>query len=929
MSRPELEALWREAGLRAENDPFTNRYLLFALEVNRQIERGAVALPDLEAAVQALSTDGALARAERLGAYLALDGGPAPAARLDRLFGRLAERGFEAYAKALSTPTVGLVTTGHPTFALSESLSLALVELATGVDAAGEALTAEARKARERLIAQTPHGPPESLTIDVEHAWSLRALGNAADALDLARRAALKVARARWPDRWSELDPALMTLATWVGFDQDGRSDIGWQVSFSKRLDLKRVALARYLDLARPLGLDAITAPLERAAAIVARQTRTLAAVGEDVAALAAFARELTGDDADSLVNAEPLLTAIESALAEADDDAARETLLVLRASLRTQGVCLAHIHVRLNSAQLHNAVRREAKLQTSPSDPSNRRTYIQTADALIEKCRPAKIGFQSLLLETASARRLFMTIALMARHIDGGAPVRFLIAETESGFTLLAAQYLARLFGVEALVELSPLFETAEGLDRGEVVIEEALRSRNFRKYLEAQGRLALEFGFSDSGRFIGQMAATFRIERLRLRLAELVEREKLTQLQVVLFNTHGESIGRGGHPDSLADRFAYAAPAYDRAQFARRGIHVREEDSFQGGEGYLPLFTPAAALATITGLMEFGIAPPDEGRDPIYDTPDFAAEFFATVQQAFTRLAGEPNYAALLSLFGTRLLPKSGSRPDQRQSSETGAVRTFAHVSELRAIPNNAILQGLGNLANTTFGLARAAAKDPDRYADMRAKSPRFERALRMVDAAAAFSDLQATRAYAATVNPSLWLDQMLAGSGDAVLLRRLSKLSEDIAITARMSGVLRHMRAEPALPPGPASERRTRIRLLHAIRIALIQRVAFLAARIPAFTPRDGFRLEDAQMQLMQLDIPRAVKSLSEVFPDSQDQAVVSADFGEEITYEPPEGHGYRVEHAELFRPLIALHALLLRTTTALNHECGACG
>ena len=72
----------------------------------------------------------------------------------------------------------------------------------------------------------------------------------------------------------------------------------------------------------------------------------------------------------------------------------------------------------------------------------------------------------------------------------------------------------------MEELVELSPLFETEDGLERGEVVIEEALRSPEFRAYLKKQGRLALEFGFSDSGRFIGQMAATFQIERLRLRL-------------------------------------------------------------------------------------------------------------------------------------------------------------------------------------------------------------------------------------------------------------------------------------------------------------------------------------------------------------------------------------------------------------------------
>ena len=55
------------------------------------------------------------------------------------------------------------------------------------------------------------------------------------------------------------------------------------------------------------------------------------------------------------------------------------------------------------------------------------------------------------------------MTIAQIIKHVDGSVPVRFLIAETETGYTLLAALWLARLFGIERHIEISPLFETAE----------------------------------------------------------------------------------------------------------------------------------------------------------------------------------------------------------------------------------------------------------------------------------------------------------------------------------------------------------------------------------------------------------------------------------------------------------------------------------
>ena len=234
-----------------------------------------------------------------------------------------------------------------------------------------------------------------------------------------------------------------------------------------------------------------------------------------------------------ALVETAPVVALIEAALGAAPDDAAREALLVLRASLKTHGLGLAHIHVRLNSSQLHNAARRLVGLETEPNDPANRRSYFNTINDLLGRVQPLAISFGSLMEERASAKRLMMAVAQIVKFIDSETPIRFLIAETETGFTLLAALYYARLFGVEDRVEISPLFETEEAFERGERVIEEALKSPHYRTYLERQGRMAVQFGFSDSGRFIGQMAATFRIERLRLRLAQLLERHGLGNLK------------------------------------------------------------------------------------------------------------------------------------------------------------------------------------------------------------------------------------------------------------------------------------------------------------------------------------------------------------------------------------------------------------
>ena len=113
--------------------------------------------------------------------------------------------------------------------------------------------------------------------------------------------------------------------------------------------------------------------------------------------------------------------------------------------------------------------------------------------------------------------------------------------------------------------------------------------------------------------------------------------------------------------------------------------------------------------------------------------------------MQQAFASLVDDPDYAALVGLYGAPLLPRTGSRPNLRQDESGSAPPVMAHVSELRAIPNNAILQGMGYLANVLFGVGRATAKEAELFAEMMATSPRFRRAMRLVHAALQASDIQ----------------------------------------------------------------------------------------------------------------------------------------------------------------------------------------
>ena len=274
-------------------------------------------------------------------------------------------------------------------------------------------------------------------------------------------------------------------------------------------------------------------------------------------------------------------------------------------------------------------------------------------------------------------------------------------------------------MFGVEDRIEISPLFETEEAFERGERVIEEALKSPHYRAYLERQGRLAVQFGFSDSGRFIGQMAATFRIERLRLRLAQLLERHGLSKLEAILFNTHGESIGRGGHPSDLR-----RSPALCGAAEQPRGVRAARSAG-QGGDK----FSGRRRLSAV----------PDAGRGAREHAADSGFRFRrerrdrqrsdlrgAGLQRGILRdgAAGVHRPGRRSGLRGVagpvRREPALSDRvaAGRARGEEWGRPSRIEHPSQLRAIPNNAILQQLGFMAITLHGIGRAVSKDPELF-------------------------------------------------------------------------------------------------------------------------------------------------------------------------------------------------------------------
>ena len=96
----------------------------------------------------------------------------------------------------------------------------------------------------------TPKAPAleatAGITLDDEHDRAMVALGHARDAVGLLNRGILETARNNDPAGWKDMRLATLNMASWVGYDLDGRDDTHWTDSFLFRLCEKAAAMGAY-----------------------------------------------------------------------------------------------------------------------------------------------------------------------------------------------------------------------------------------------------------------------------------------------------------------------------------------------------------------------------------------------------------------------------------------------------------------------------------------------------------------------------------------------------------------------------------------------------------------------------------------------------------------------------------------------------------
>lgn len=913
-----------ELHTRTRETPLFNPVFQLGLDISRELEAARISLTDIEVIVAELECESMQSRSIRLRRLLE------PTAiekNRDAIRDQLDDNEFHAFSERWEQPQLHAVFTAHPTFLLSANQSAAVADAAGGEGEIG-------------VNACIAAGDSHDVTLSYEHAQALKAIANGQSARDIIVKQVFEYAANKWPSKWHELSPLPFRFASWVGYDMDGRTDIKWFDSIGFRLAEKAARIEQYTKELE--AIDGNHPVLEILRPALNYATDRAADFGKDLTdpdALSDAANRLTAEHPHKLLSLNPIIDLLESDLHLVSTEKAIQ-IKTLSASMRADGLGMGWIHFRVNSSQLHNAIRRRIDPENT-LDLSSKGAMVALREKL-NRVKPLRSNFAALAIESSTAIRQFLAMSQILAHIDSDAPIRMLIAECEQPSTILAALYFAKLFGVEEKVDISPLFETESALEHGGRFVDALCREKIYQDYVKKRGRLAIQTGFSDAGRFVGQLSASLAIERLQGRLSEAMVKNDLTEVAALIFNTHGESMGRGAHPDSFTDRLTWPLSPWAKRRFARAGIKLEPEVSFQGGDGYMFFATPELALATLTRITEIQPAKTDieAPADPFYRRTDLSLDFYRAIRSHQREHLESQTYSRALTAFGLGLLNTTGSRVSRRQS-DIRADRDMS-LRQIRAIPHNAILQQLGYPVNVIAGIGSAADGAYEEIAGLIMKSERGRQLIRLARSSNALASIKTVAAHGELFNSAYWASRPYRGT-EVHLSDSCEAIAEYLTKDDR-AGVFRRLasrlrvdalklhRLFALLPDEKPLEDRENIRrtigAAQALRLALLQHMFLKAVSVPLFSRANDISREDVLEMVFSLRVDDALIQMRRAFPTHFPQIT---DFKIEAPSDYPDStdESYANIARDYIDPIERAYKLCLRLSTAIANEFGAHG
>ena len=826
--------------------------------------------------------------------------------------------------------------TAHPTFSLSRDVRNCLGKIASSED---NKYTSSVEK-----LKNFPYLPKRAPTLKEEHEDTQVTLERIQAELDSINSSIVSISEKLFPDDWKSITPHLINAYSWVGYDIDGRTDISWGDALRLRLQEKRDQLFRYkisisnINNKYGKSLDKNTHLIEllkKMSDAHESAERDLTLFEKDITNpenLVDAANNLTRVSTRRFLNLKNPIKIINKIIENNELFELNKELICLRSKMVAFGLGTARIHFRLNNQHVVSALKSTFGITDHTSD---KRTLLLRASKLTKNVKVQSVNFASLALEKSTAHEKMILTAQIHKYIDDETPIRLLIAECEDSLTPMGMLYLAKRYGIEKHLDISPLFETADALNNGGRIIGKMLSNEVYRDYITDRGVFAIQTGFSDAGRFMGQIPATLAIERLHSHFASQMEKFGIKDVTAVIFNTHGESSGRGGHSGSIIDRVNYVMSPWAMRQFEKRALPICHETSFQGGDGFMWFQTKDLAKATINSLLKARYTNKKDADDDIfYKDTDFSWDVFRTISSQQESLYNDPNYIKLLSGFGQNLLIPTGSRASKRSKSDTGMF----DPRQLRAIPHNAILQQFGIPANIFYGIGKAVSIDIEKFSNHYKNSARAHSIFSLAFSSLERSNMSILSAYGRLFDPGFWVSRGLSNNEP-----RLEKKSLTVASTLKslpwrsqimdLANQLR-MDSYNAIKFFVSEMKENNehniedLEILHALRLSVIMKMMIIATELPAAGEESSSPINVLQ-KLQTFQIDSVIRNLKDRYPEKR-SALEWTEQLQEKTNEPvaPSG-GFPHITESIIKPLERAGDLVRQITVAITHHYDAYG
>ena len=518
---------------------------------------------------------------------------------------------------------------------------------------------------------------------------------------------------------------AVLHFGSWVGGDMDGNPNVGAATLRAALSRQRELVLERYrreaVELARRLSQSGARtgvsdAVRERIATYSARFPKTLAAIParyHDMPYRVLFsliaARLGAGDYANAAELESDLGAVIASLRAHRGTHAGLFGVERLLRRVETFGFHLATIDVRQH-AHVHRAV-----LGTLLDD--SKWSTRTAAERLARLRRALDEGEQPSAAPDDQATRtleVFAAIGAARARFGQNAVGPYIISMAQGPDDVLAVLLLARWGGEGegVALDVAPLFETVDDLERAPEVMRALLEEPYYRAHLAKRGmHQVVMIGYSDSNKDAGLGAARWALQRAQAALVATLEG---AGVDLTFFHGRGGTVSRGGGKIANAIFSAPAGSVRGRLRVTEQGEVINAKYGLRGiAMRTLEQTVSAVTLATALprkvdareaqwhGVMD-EIARDSRAayRALVYDDPQFVEYFHrATPIDVIQRM-------------------EIGSRPTARQSEheQTG------EIERLRAIPWVFAWTQSRHLLPGWYGIGTALDRAAGRYGTAR---------------------------------------------------------------------------------------------------------------------------------------------------------------------------------------------------------------